>query len=180
MFLKDIRKKVLTLSGTANEATEREPNLINAIFEWRVRLRQTDYLNNNTHGTVLTSITGEILDQGLSDFTRESNRKRSYRMMDMILHQDPPADPSLHQPVFILTSDREKFSAIESLTIADIDNKIPAILDSLEENSQEVYSMMFKRIRSCKKSQHIDFLNMLTNLATETHEPEIALFEEGS
>ena len=78
-FLKDVRKRVLSLTGNANEVTEREPNLNKAIFEWSVKVRQMGYLNKSTHGSVLTSNTGDVLDQGLSNFTRESNRKRSYQ-----------------------------------------------------------------------------------------------------
>ena len=119
------------MTGSNHEVSGKEINLNNAIFEWRLKLRQTGYLTVEKHGSVLTSITADILDQGLLQFTTEADRKRGYRMLDVILHQDPPTDPSLHQPVFVLPSERQKFSTIEALAQADIDNMILDIIESL-------------------------------------------------
>lgn len=42
----------------------------------------------------------------------------------MLLHQDPPSDPTLNQSVVVLQSEKDKYSLNESLSIVDIDNKI--------------------------------------------------------
>ena len=101
-----MRQYVLQLCGQSNIETAKL-KLEEAINEWRLRLRQTEYLKPDKHRSVLTSISTDILDQGLSQFTSESNRKRAYRILDMLLHQAPPSDPSLERPVYILPSERE-------------------------------------------------------------------------
>lgn len=165
--LKDMRGKVLKLSGHSVEVSEKEINLDEAVVQWRLRLRQTQYINGHKHGSVLTSISADVLDQGLSNFTEESSRKRAYRMMDMLLHQVPPADPTLHHPVYVLQSEREKYSSTDSLTVADIDNKILDVIDSLDDYSQEIYLNIFHKLRSAKKAQHIQFLDEVSGALLE-------------
>ena len=133
------------------------------------------------HGSVLKSITADILDQGLLQFTTEANRKRGYRMLDMILHQDPPTDPSLYQPVFVLPSERQKFSTIEALAVADIDNMILDIIESLGDD-QEVYLNLFNKLQRGrpKKAQHIEFLQLMSNVSKDTTQVENDGFLSGA
>ena len=169
--LKQMRQYILQLCGqSSTEAADRNLKLEDAIDEWRLRLRQTEYLKPEKHGPVLTSIAADILDQGLAQFTSESNRKRAYRIMDMLLHQPPPSDPSLEHPVYILPSEREKLKSVESMSVSDIDNRILDIIDDLEVDYRSVYADLFSKLirnKSTRKSHHINFLQELSEIVRE-------------
>ena len=164
--LKKVKKDVLALAGVdTGESTERELKLDEAIKEWRRHLRKTKYIDSNCHGPVLTSLTGQVLCQELITFTSESNRKRSYRILDMILHQIPPNDPTLHHPVYITSEEKEKFSSVSSLSIQEIDNKILDVVGLLHESVRQAFMDLFDRlikVKSNKKEQHIYFLEEVT------------------
>ena len=86
--LKHIKKTVLNATGCSLDASggSKEIKIDEAITEWRLLLRQNGYIFDEKHGPVLTSIFGDVLDQGLLQFKEEANRKRGYRMMNMLLH----------------------------------------------------------------------------------------------
>lgn len=159
---KSVKKKVLNLAGIGTtEIVERELHLEDAIKAWRVHLRKLNYLSESNHGPVLTSIDGQILNQGLIDFTSESNRKRGYRVMDMILHEVPPNDPTLHHPVYVAEAEKERFSSVNALSIAEIDNRILDFIENLDANSKQAFLDLFDRlvkVKCNKKEQHIIFL----------------------
>ena len=115
----------------------------------------------------LTSVSTEVLDQGLINFTAEANRKRGYRLMDMLLNQPPPSDPTLHQPVCVSLTKREKYSSVELLAVADIDNKILDIIDCIDESCQEVYLTNFRKIKYTKKQEHVQFLDDISSALIE-------------
>ena len=180
--LKEMRQFVLQLCGQSNnEAADRDFNLEDAIIEWRLRLRQTEYLKFEKHGSVLTSVSADILDQGLIQFTSESNRKRAYRIMDMLLHQAPPTDPSLQHPVYVLPSEREKLQSVESLTISDIDNKILDIIDGFDEEYRHVYTDLFTKVlksKSSRKHHHLKFLQDLLEVDSQMGADSPSLLDE--
>ena len=142
--LKTVKDKVLKLAGIdLFDCSEKELRLDEAIFAWRIKLRKNSYISENKHGPVLTAIDGTILIQGLIDLTSESNRKRGYRIMDMLLHQIPPNDETLHHPVYVTEAEREKMSSINALSIAEIDNKILDIIELLDATSKQAFVDFF-------------------------------------
>lgn len=167
--LKQIKKSVTSIVGSVYEDLHgKEPDLEAPINEWRLRLRQTGYISDQKHGPVLTSISADILDQELLYFTRESNRKRGYRIMDMLLHQPPPNDPSIHHPVYILPSEREKYLSVDSLTIQEIDNKILDTIDDLDEINKLMFLDLYRemiRSKTTRKEDHIKFLEEISTAA---------------
>ena len=173
--LKNIKNTVMNFAGlvpediTFNHGNEKELKIDDAIYEWRLLIRQTKYLSDEKHGPVLTSISAVVLDQELSQFTTEANRKRSYRILDMLLHQPPPNDPTIHHPIYILQSEREKYSSIESLTITEIDHKILDIIDDLDEQSKQLFLALFRDMtknKSTRKEDHVNFLEEVTVAAS--------------
>ena len=180
--LKQMRQYVLQMSSQSNaETADRELKLEDAINEWRLRLRQTEYLKPDKHGSVLTSISADILDQGLSQFTTESNRKRGYRIMDMLLHQAPPSDPSLEHPVYILPSERKKLESVESMSISDIDNKILDIIEDLGDYYRHMYTDLFSKMlknKSVRKHHHIQFLQDISKAASGMEAEGVSLLAE--
>ena len=114
------------------------------------------------HGIVLTSVSAEVSDQGLINFTAEANRKRGYRLMDMLPNQPPPSDRTLHQPVCVSLAEREKYSSVESLAVADIGSEILDIIDCMNESCQEVYLTNFRKIE-----YDVQFLNEISRALTE-------------
>ena len=180
--LKEMRRFVLQQCGQSNlETADRDFKLEDAINEWRLHLRQTEYLKFEKHDSVLTSISGDVLDQGLLQFTSESNRKRAYRIMDMLLHQAPPTDPSLQHPVYVLSSEREKLQSVESMSISDIDNKILDIIDGFDEECRHVYTDLFTKViknKSTRKHHHIKFLQDLVEIDSQMGADSPSLLEE--
>ncbi|XP_062597901.1 uncharacterized protein LOC134259320 [Saccostrea cucullata] len=86
--LKNLKKNVLAHACVESlECNDRELKIESAIKEWRCHLRESKYIESDSHGPVLTSLSGHVLCQELVNFTTEANRKRSYRILDMILHQ---------------------------------------------------------------------------------------------
>lgn len=169
--LKKIRKKVLDLTGCAtSEVYDRGLKLDKAIDEWRLQLRQTKYMDGEKHGQVLTAITTDVLDQGLLHFSMESNRKRAYRILDMLLHQAPPTDPTLHHPVYILPSERDRYFSVENMSIPDIDNMIIDIIETMDKTNQHTFMDMFVKMtrnKSTRKQGHIQFLEEVTTIQTQ-------------
>ena len=180
--LKRVRQYVLQLCGqSGSENPDRDLQLDNAINEWRLQLRLSSYLNPEKHGPVLTAISGDILDQGLSRFTAESNRKRGYRVMDMLLHQAPPSDTSLNHPVYVLPAERNKLESVENMTISDIDNKILDTIGDFEEEYRQMYTDLFGKLlksKSARKQQHIQFLEDIHKIAREMESDNPSLLED--
>lgn len=178
--LKQGKEKVLSGAGCGGkEASDRTLNVDDAIRAWRVHVRSECYLNDG-HSPLLTSLSGDTLHQGLIQFTFEANRKRSYRMLDMILHQLPPADPTLGHPVYVLKEEEEKYGKYSALSICDIDNKILDLIEVLDECSKQAFLDMFMSMskRNSKKEQHIVFLEEITTLVTAQLEKLTVPFEK--
>lgn len=128
---------------------------------------------------VLTSISAEVLDQGLSKTTSESNRKRAYRLMDMLLHQSTPTDPSLQHPLYVPPLERDKLETVEA--ISNIDNKIIDIYDGFNIDYHQVYPALFTKLlknMSSRKSHHIQFLQDMTEIVNQMETVNLSLLEE--
>ena len=175
--LKTVKETVLSLSGYgSSETVDRTLKLEDAVDEWRIHLRQQGYLKDDKHGPILTSLSGEVLHQNLTNFTSEACRKRAYRMMDMVLHQTPPSDPTLQHPVYILESEKNKYEQMSALAIPDIDNKILDIIEIMDEKSKQAFLDLYrtmKRDKSNRKEQHITFLEEVSDAITEHMENSI-------
>ncbi|XP_061167626.1 uncharacterized protein LOC133176524 [Saccostrea echinata] len=169
--LKSLKKNVLAQAGVESlECNDRELKIESAIKEWRCHLRESKYIESDCHGPVLTSLSGHVLCQELVNFTSEANRKRSYRILDMILHQTPPNDPTLHHPVYITVDERDKFSADSALSVQEIDNKILDIIELLHENSKKDFMKLFDRlikVKSNLKEQHLIFLEEVSQAVAQ-------------
>ena len=74
-------------------------------------------------------------------------------MMDMLLHQMPPNDPTLHHPVYVLSSERDKYMFIDSLTISEIENKILDLVDEFNEDNKSMFQKLFSDMKKDKKKQ---------------------------
>ena len=94
-------------------------DLSDAITDWRVYLRSVNYLSNC--GVLHTSTTGILLDPGLINIATEGSRKRSYKILNMLLQQDFPDDDTLTQPVFVTNQERQELTSIWKQTITKID-----------------------------------------------------------
>ena len=160
--LKTVKKNILNLAGVRmSDSGDRELQQEGAIKAWRHHLRKQKYISANNHGPVLTSFDGQIFNKDLLNFTFESNRKRGYRVMDMILHQIPPNDPSLHHPVCVTEAERKRYTSINALSIAEIDNSILDVIEILHPSSKQAFLDLFDRlvkVKSNKKNNILYFL----------------------
>ncbi|KAK3106985.1 hypothetical protein FSP39_004438 [Pinctada imbricata] len=169
--LKEVKKIVLSYSTHGSDhAGKSGLNLQHEIDAWRFKLRQSNYSDKESNGPLLKSLSGETLSQSLAKFTAEAQRKRSYRLMDMILHQPPPNDPSLHHPVYVLETEKEKYSSLTSMSVAEIDNKILDRIATLDGKFKQAFLDLFDRlikVKANKKEQHIIFLEELSVIQPE-------------
>ena len=134
----------------------RKTNLTEAINEWRIAIREYSMLNN----TLLMATNGKQLDSTLLSFTSESGRRRTYKVLQFLLHQPPPEDVALLHPVPVTTEEKESFNSYKTYTIQQIDKTISNELQNItDEELRKVYTHTFnKNVLRKKKEVHIDFL----------------------
>ena len=78
------------LGNESEDGPVRKLDLEEAITDWRICLRENHYC---TEGIILhTSLSGEKLYEGLINFTKEADRKRSYRLIETFVCQGLPDD----------------------------------------------------------------------------------------
>ena len=134
-----------------------------AIQDWRVCLRESGYLTDKS--ILHKSLTGSQLDAGLVNFTESADRKRSYRMLELLLNQPPPDDSDLPHPVYVTPCERETHCSIGKQTTATIDNQILDIIQELTELEEMQYLDRFRKdIIKSPKQAHINFLQELKQL----------------
>lgn len=170
--LNDLRLKLqMELKLTGREVTTRKVNLDDAILDWRVCLREKEYLLKDR--LLHESMDGQILHEGLVKFTAEANRKRNYRLLDFFLDIDGPEDPSLKHPVFVTREEAEYNLSFENQTIAVIDQVIYDTLDTVaDECVKRTYQDKFrKEILRKRKSVHINFYREIMEMINEQNEP---------
>ena len=61
----------------------------------------------------------------------------------MLLQQPPPANPTLHHPVYVLSSEREKHTSVDAMSITDIDNKILDVIEKLDERMKNIFGTFY-------------------------------------
>ncbi|CAG2242694.1 unnamed protein product [Mytilus edulis] len=126
-------KKILQLD-TDNFNT-RKINLDEAISDWRVCLREKEYLLKEKY--IHESLQGEKLNEGLLKFTEEANRKRNYRLMEFFIHQEGPDDPTLKHPVFVTDSEADHYLSFHNQTIATIDHQIIDLIENFTDEDKK-------------------------------------------
>ncbi|XP_071163549.1 uncharacterized protein [Mytilus edulis] len=158
-------KKILQLD-TDNFNT-RKINLDEAISDWRVCLREKEYLLKEKY--IHESLQGEKLNEGLLKFTEEANRKRNYRLMEFFIHQEGPDDPTLKHPVFVTDSEADHYLSFHNQTIATIDHQIIDLIENFTDEDKKVaYQDRFKKeILRKKKSVHIEFFAELLEVIND-------------
>ena len=120
--LNSLKSTFLTMAGVAIKHLEasNEPDittnyLTNKIKLWRTHLRKYEYLlSPKMHGK-LTTVTGDILDQGLLNFTDTAieNRKMFY---DSIIGCENLSNPSKVQRVCVTISEKQNDKSIQNQT----------------------------------------------------------------
>ena len=157
--LKTIRNNLLLYLGLNTEQSfSRNLDLDDAISAWRAKLRQTGYLANQS--VIHKSVSGVDLDPALSQFTTSAARKRSYRMLQRFLGQDPPEDPALNHPVYVTPDEREHHTSLNNQTIEQIDSLILDAINSLSDSEVKYYycEAFQKNVLRKKKDVHLAFL----------------------
>ena len=156
-LLSNIRQQLLEiLHISEDDDSDKKHNLTDAVNEWRVAVRQYDMLNQ----ALLVSSDGQELDAGLLSFTSEANRRRTYRVLQNLLHQTPPDDLSLRHPVPVTPTERNNYMSINNHTIAQIDTKISKELEKVtDDDLRRILTDTFnKNVLRKRKDVHIEFL----------------------
>lgn len=83
------------------------------------------------------SLQGEKLNEGLSKFTEEANRKRNYRLMEFFIHQEGPDDPTLKHPVFVTDSEADHNQSFHNQTIATIDHQLIDLTENFTDEDKK-------------------------------------------
>jgi hypothetical protein len=157
--LKEIKNKLLNIIGNDNVA-DRELAIADTIHEWRIALRKSRSATD-LDSRSFKSIMGEPLHDGLQHFTSVAQQKRGYRVMDMLLHQDPPEGIYLSHPVYTTPDDYNEGMSLTKQTIAEIDRlilvDIAAITDEMLKKS--LTDKLRTTVLGKKKEIHLNFLN---------------------
>ena len=164
-YLKQIRDHVFSQIKSQSITDGRNINLDEEIFEWRLQLRKTGFLYKYV---ALTSISGDILCPDLSKFTSDASRKRSYRILDMLLQQEPPSDPTLNFPVYVTYAEQAEYLSFHNLCIRDIDVKIKEGLERIQDEEakktmEEFFQTTIKKKR-CLKEDHLHVLQTVNEI----------------
>ena len=126
----------------------------------------------------LIALSGEPLDYALRTFDEESERKRGYRILHHLLHQELPDDVSIRHPVYVTKQEREECSKIERLTIREIAKRIENSINQFDNKDvrQNYRNIFVKTVKRRKKEIHVNFYNELTD-ALELQKSEESRFE---
>ena len=156
-LLSNIRQQLLEiLHISEDDDSDKKHNLTDAVNEWRMAVWQYDMLNQ----ALLVSSDGQELDAGLLSFTSEANRRRTYCVLQNLLHQAPPDDLSLRHPVPVTPTERNNYMSINNHTIAQIDTKISKELEKVtDDDLRRILTDTFnKNVLRKRKDVHIEFL----------------------
>lgn len=158
--LNDLRSKICNiLNLDKGEEYVRKLDLDDAINDWRVFLREKQYLTRE--GILHESTDGKPLHGTLINFTKEAKRKRDYRLLEFFLQQDLPDDFSLKHPVFVTPDEADHYQSFENQTLEVIDRIIMEMMEGFrDEHTRQTYHDYFKaKVFRKKKSVHLDFFN---------------------
>lgn len=115
-----------------------------------------------------TSVTGETLDPNLHQFTQESTRKRSYRILSMLLNQDMPDGYTLHHPVYVTKEENTHQNDLSKRKIAEIDNESLNLIEKMDTDMKQHYFQYFQQhVIKKKKAEHIAFYLELLKASDE-------------
>ncbi len=182
--LQELQKNLLEtigIEGESNTGGKKQLNLNAAIEQWRMAIREKSYFSMNSH--LHTSLSGDFLDSGLVDFTDISNRKRDYRILELLLPDTASGqafpDHTLKHPVYVTPAERTKFNEITAQTIEVIDSTILHEISKLNETTRKFYMDQFELIvrGKQKKENHLEILYRVME-AIESQTDETLMEEE--
>ena len=166
--LLQMRHKVTDMLKIDSEGSYvRKLDLEDAIVDWRVCLREKQYLVRDS--IIHYSISGHKIHDGLVNFTKEAERKRNYRLLETFLQQDFPDDLSLKRPVFVTNAEAEHYEAFQNQTIEVIEKTTVDFIETIQdEEKRNTYREKFrKEVLRKNKAVHIEFFNEVLEVVNE-------------
>lgn len=155
--LKEIKTRIQNIIG-CDEGSDKIMNLSDLIFEWRTALRRNNHLSDLDSASH-TTIKGDELHYNLKNFTSIAKTKRGYRILDMLLQQDPPEDLDLSHPVYVTKREYEEATSLQNQTIREIDRKSLLLVSSIPDTvlQTELKEKYKKKVLKKRKDEHIKF-----------------------
>ena len=100
-----------------------------------------------------------------------------YRVLSQLLHQPPPNDPSLQQPVFVTAAESKHFTSLQNQTIATIDNQTESLIGQIVD--PEHLQHFNKNVFSKQNDVHIDhYMELLSSVAAQPMPLEVNLDQD--
>ena len=143
--LKKVKEKTLEITGTEDscENATKVINISEAITAWRVHLRETEFVSQNSK--IHSAVDGKPLHHRLINFTEEASLKRIYRIQRDVLNIENvekfDKNPDLFQPVFVTEEEATKKSLrLKNLAQMKHINKIQEASFQRKMNKMHMYN----------------------------------------
>lgn len=125
------------------------------IVEWRAKLRESKFLANPLVDNIMTSVSGQLLDEQLPKFTESgwSRRRINYE----VLFRNASSE-NMPDPVFVVPEERVAYHDIKNQTKVVIANKIKDLISQLtDEEVKFDYLEMWSSVEKKKKEEYLSF-----------------------
>ncbi len=154
--LQDLRAKLLViLEEKEPQHNQRKLKLESSVDTWRVYLRNKLYFEEKSW--IHRSVSGKELDPGLIDFTISANRKRDYRILELLLpttgNLPQYPDHTLKHPVYVTQEEAIKFNEMSAQTKETITSTILTELAKITEEALSNY--LLGKLNSAKKKDEL-------------------------